>query len=333
VLSACTFAKVRILVTGAAGFIGSYVAQVLLREGHEVIGLDNLNNYYSPLLKHHRLKNLQAHPKFRFYPIDLADYSSLAGLFEVESPLDAVINLAARAGVRASLQDPLLYHHTNVTGSLHLLELMRQNGCTRYILASTSSLYAGTPLPFTEDQPVNTPISPYAASKKAAELMAYTYHYHYGFDVAVLRYFTVYGPAGRPDMSIFRFIEWTYRGEPIQLYGDGSQSRDFTFVEDVAQGTVAALQVKGYEIFNIGGGKAPTSLKEVIDYIAQRLGKQPYIQTHPLPKADLLHTQADISKAERLLSWRPKTDFWEGLEKTIQWHLQNRPLLDNLLLP
>ncbi len=323
----------RILVTGAAGFIGSFVAHTLLEQGHEIIGLDNLNDYYSPTLKHHRLKTLQAYPKFRFYPIDLTDYASLAGLFQIESPLDAVINLAARAGVRASLQDPFVYHHTNATGSLYLLELMRHNSCNRYILASTSSLYAGTPLPFTEDQPVNTPISPYAASKKAAELMAYTYHYHYGFDVAVVRYFTVYGPAGRPDMSIFRFIEWIYRGEPVHLYGDGSQSRDFTFVEDVAQGTIAALQVKGYEIFNIGGGKAPTSLREVIDYISQKLARPPDIRMHPFPRADILHTQADISKARRLLNWHPQTDFWDGLQKTIHWHLQNRALLDNLPLP
>ncbi len=323
----------RILVTGVAGFIGSYVARALLEQDHLVIGIDNLNSYYSPLLKHHRLSGLTTYPNFRFYPIDLTDYASLSGLFETEAPFDAVINLAARAGVRASLEDPLLYHHTNATGSLHLLELMRQKKCTRYILASTSSLYAGTPLPFTEDQPVNTPISPYAASKKAAEVMAYTYHYHYGFDVAILRYFTVYGPAGRPDMSIFRFIEWIYRGKPVHLYGDGSQSRDFTFVTDVAQGTIAALQVKGYEIFNIGGGKAPTSLRDVIDYIAQTIGRPPRIETHPLPKADILHTQADISKAQRLLGWTPQTDFWDGLQKTIEWHLNYRPLLDNLPLP
>lgn len=323
----------RILLTGAAGFIGSYTAEKLLLQGHEVIGIDNLNDYYAPALKKHRLSRLLTYERFRFYPVDLSDWQSMVGLFELVTPLDAVINLAARAGVRASLQDPLVYHHTNATGSLHLLELMRRHGVHRYVLASTSSLYAGTPLPFVEDQPVNTPISPYAASKKAAEQMAYTYHYHYGIDTAILRYFTVYGPAGRPDMSIFRFIEWIYRGEPLHLYGDGSQSRDFTYVEDVAAGTVAALSVQGYEIFNIGGGKAPTSLMEAIQYIEKRLGKKAHIIQHPLPKADMLHTQANIQKARTRLGWEPQVDFWTGLDRTINWHLEHRALLDTLPLP
>lgn len=323
----------RILLTGAAGFIGSYVAQKLLDRGHIVFGVDNLNSYYSPALKLYRLAQLERHSEFRFYAVDLADWESLSAVFACIGPLDAVINLAARAGVRASLEDPLVYHHTNATGSLHLLELMRRREIPRYVLASTSSLYAGTPLPFTEDRPVNTPISPYAASKKAAELLAYTYHYHYGIQAAVLRYFTVYGPAGRPDMSIFRFIEWVYRGQPIQLFGDGKQSRDFTYVEDVAEATVAALGVSGYEIFNIGGGKAPTSLLEVIEFIQRALGRSVPVTQHPLPKADLLHTQADISKAQRLLGWKPQVDFWEGLSRTIAWHTGNRDLLDTLPLP
>ncbi len=323
----------RVLLTGAAGFIGSYVAQKLLAQGHVVFGVDNLNNYYSPSLKLYRLSELDRHSDFRFYPIDIADWESLSAVFVQVGRLDAVANLAARAGVRASLEDPLRYHHTNATGSLHLLELMRRYEVPRYVLASTSSLYAGTPLPFTEGQPVNTPISPYAASKKAAEVLAYTYHYHYGIQAAVLRYFTVYGPAGRPDMSIFRFIEWVYRGQPIELYGDGKQSRDFTYVEDVAEATVAALSVTGYEIFNIGGGKAPTSLLEVIEYIQRALGREVPIHQKPLPKADMLHTQADISKAQRLLGWSPRVDFWEGLSRTIAWHKANRALLDSLPLP
>lgn len=323
----------QILLTGAAGFIGSYTAEKLLQQGHKVIGIDNLNDYYAPALKKYRLSRLQPYENFRFHPVDLSDWKSMHSLFELEAPIDAVINLAARAGVRTSLEDPLIYHHTNATGSLHLLELMRQYTVPLYVLASTSSLYAGTALPFTEDRPVNTPISPYAASKKAAELLAYTYHYHYGMNVAILRYFTVYGPAGRPDMSIFRFIEWVYRGQPLHLYGDGSQSRDFTYVEDVAAATVAALTVEGYEIFNIGGGKAPTSLLEVIGYIEERLGKKAHIIRHPFPKADLLHTQANIQKAQKKLGWTPQVDFWTGLDRTIEWHLRHRNLLDTLPLP
>ncbi|MCX7605696.1 MAG: SDR family NAD(P)-dependent oxidoreductase [Bacteroidia bacterium] len=323
----------RILLTGAAGFIGSYVAQKLIEAGHEVIGIDNLNDHYSPSLKKYRLARLLPHPQFRFFPADLSDWESLQAVFSYAVPLDAVVNLAARAGVRVSLLDPVLYHHTNATGSLHLLELMRRHAISRYVLASTSSLYAGAPLPFTEESPVNTPISPYAASKKAAEVWAYTYHYHYGIHAAVLRYFTVYGPAGRPDMSIFRFIEWTHRGQAIELFGDGTQSRDFTYVEDVAEATVKALQISGYEIFNIGGGKAPTSLLEVIAFIEKKLQRKASIIQHPMPKADVLHTQADISKARKVLSWEPKVDFWDGLERTIAWHQHNRPLLDTLPLP
>ncbi|GIV24059.1 MAG: SDR family NAD(P)-dependent oxidoreductase [Bacteroidia bacterium] len=323
----------RILLTGAAGFIGSHVAHKLLAQGHEVIGLDNLNDYYAPALKLYRLSKLEKHPVFRFYPVDISDWESLSSVFVRIGRVDAVMNLAARAGVRASLADPLVYHHTNATGSLHLLELMRRHEVPVYVLASTSSLYAGTPLPFTEERPVNTPISPYAASKKAAEMLAYTYHYHYGIQVAVLRYFTVYGPAGRPDMSIFRFIEWVYRGQPVELFGDGTQSRDFTFVEDVAEATVAALGIQGYEIINVGGGQAPTSLREVIAFIEKKLGKTAHIIQKPMPKADLLHTQASIEKAQRLLGWQPQVPFWEGLEKTLAWHLSHRALLDTLPLP
>ncbi|MEN2993251.1 MAG: SDR family NAD(P)-dependent oxidoreductase [Bacteroidia bacterium] len=322
----------RILLTGAAGFIGSYVARALLEKGYEVLGLDNLNAYYDVRLKFYRLSGLLAQKNFHFFPVDISDWVSLAALFKRIGPLDAVINLAARAGVRASLEEPLLYHHTNATGSLHLLELMRHYQVPRYVLASTSSLYAGTPMPFTEDQPVNTPISPYAASKKAAEVMAYTYHKHYGIHVSILRYFTVYGPAGRPDMSIFRFIEWIYRGQAVEIYGDGKQSRDFTFVEDVAQATVAALRLEGYTILNIGGGRAPTSLLEVVEFIERSLNKKAKLNFLPPQRADLVHTQADITRAQTLLGWQPQVDFYDGLAYTLKWHISNRALLDNLTL-
>ncbi|MGQ9863748.1 MAG: NAD-dependent epimerase/dehydratase family protein [Bacteroidia bacterium] len=321
----------QVWVAGAAGFIGSQVTAYLLEKGFSVVGLDNLNPYYDPKLKLHRLHTLQ-HENFHFYPVDITDEESLLALFRIHPP-EIIFNLAAQAGVRNSLSTPQRYFETNTLGNLSLLEHGRKFGLRKYVLASTSSLYAGSPLPFTEAQPVNTPISPYAASKKAAEVTAYTYHHLYGIDVAILRYFTVYGPAGRPDMSIFRIIEWIWRGEPLQIFGDGKQSRDFTYVKDVAQATALAMNLEGFHVLNIGGGRAPTSLQEVIEFIGKWLGKT-YMLTHLPPQtADILHTQADITLARNLLGWQPQTDFWSGLEDTLTWHKENRSLLDTLSLP
>ena len=191
------------------------------------------------------------------------------------------------------------------------------------VLASTSSLYAGQKMPFTEELPVNTPISPYAASKKSAEVMAYTYHYLYGIDVSIVRYFTVYGPASRPDMAIFRFIKWIDEGSAITLFGDGSQSRDFTYVDDIASGTIAACQNVGYEIINLGGGETPISLSFVIETIGKLLGKKVTIDHKPFHKTDMTETWADISKAEKLLSWKPEIQFEEGIARTVDWHRDN----------
>jgi len=256
-----------ILVTGCAGFIGSRVAALLIEQGQPVVGLDNLNAYYDVSLKQHRLQQLEKLPGFEFRAIDLENREALASLFR-EHAIEKVVNLAARAGVRYSMENPTVYMTTNALGSLNLLEEMRRHNIGKYMLASTSSLYAGQSMPFTEDLPVNTPISSYAASKKAAELMAYSHHFLHGIDVSICRYFTVYGPAGRPDMSIFRFIHWIDQGKPIELFGDGTQSRDFTFVDDIARGTIAALQPVGYEIFNLGGGNQPVSLNTIIEKLA-----------------------------------------------------------------
>ncbi|MCA9105034.1 MAG: GDP-mannose 4,6-dehydratase, partial [Planctomycetales bacterium] len=228
-----------------------------------------------------------------------------------------------RAGVRYSMANPHIYMTTNALGSLNLLELMREFEVPKYVLASTSSLYAGQPMPFVETLPVNTPISPYAASKKAAEVMAYSYHYLYGIDVSVVRYFTVYGPAGRPDMSVFRFIKWIDQGEPIELFGDGSQSRDFTYVDDIARGTILAMKPVGYEIINLGGGNQPISINTVIESLEKSLGKQGTVNRHPFHKADLVSTWADISKAKELLDWEPTVSLDEGLERTVQWYRDN----------
>jgi nucleoside-diphosphate-sugar epimerase len=202
----------------------------------------------------------------------------------------------------------------------------------KMVLASTSSLYAGQQMPFVETLPVNTPISPYAASKKAAEAMAYSYHHLYGIDVSIVRYFTVFGPCGRPDMSIFRFIKWIDEGTPIELFGDGTQNRDFTYVEDVALGTIAALKEVGYEIINIGGGKNPISLNTIIGWIETQLGKKATIERKPFHKADLLSTWADIEKAKSLLGWSPKTSVERGLEQTVEWHMENKDWLKEITL-
>ena len=319
----------RILVTGAAGFIGWRTAGKLLEHGFQVTGIDNLNDYYDVRLKSYRLNDLKKHEGFSFHKVDIEDLEALRPVFEEAAP-DAVINLAARAGVRYSLENPHVYLRTNTGGMLNLLELMRANDVKKIALASTSSLYAGQALPFQEDLAVNTPISPYAATKKAAEAMSYTYHHLFGLDVSVLRYFTVYGPAGRPDMSPFRFIKWIDEGTPIELFGDGSQSRDFTHVDDIAEGTIRALRPLGYEIINLGGGQKPYSIKYMIEKIEGLLGKKAVIDKKPFHKADMMETWADITKAKKLLGWEPKIGFDEGFEDTVRWHKENRDWIMDL---
>jgi len=344
-----------VVVTGCAGFIGSKVTDFLLRKGHTVIGVDSLNDAYDVRLKNWRLEQLDGKPEFEFFELDICNRDGLRDLFHSlfavrRSPIDAIINLAARAGVRQSVENPWIYFDTNVSGTLNLLELCREFGVKKFILASTSSLY-GEPnvtrqssivnrpnepyrlnepnkpnqlgKPFSEDDPTNGPLSPYAASKKAAEALCYTYHYLYGIDITVLRYFTVYGPAGRPDMSLFRFVQWISEGRPVTVYGDGQQSRDFTYVEDIAHGTVAALKPLGYEVINLGSDQ-PIVLNDAIRLIEELLGRKAKIQSKPRHPADVLATWADITKAERILDWRPQTNFKEGVAKLVEWYRSNR---------
>ncbi len=320
-----------ILVTGAAGFIGWRTAKFLLEGGFNVVGIDNMNNYYDVRLKEWRKKDLEKYENFRFFEVDIENLGALKVLFD-NFDFDAVLNLAARAGVRYSMENPHVYLQTNAQGTLNLLEMMKEKGIKKMVLASTSSLYAGQPMPFKETLPVNTPISPYAASKKAAEVMAYTYHHLYDMDITVVRYFTVYGPAGRPDMSIFRFIKWIDEGTPIKLFGDGSQARDFTYVDDIAKGTILAMKPMGYEIINLGGGKNPISLKTIIEKIENLLGKKAKIEYKPFHKADMKETWADIEKAEQLLGWKPEIDIDEGLKRTVEWYLENKNWLKDIRL-
>lgn len=314
------------LVTGAAGFIGARTAEMLLDAGYHVTGLDSLNDYYDPRIKVHRVEQLRKREGFLFCHQSIEDRPALEELFGANE-FDAVFNLAARAGVRASIEQPQVYVDTNITGTLNILDLMQRYGVGKLVLASTSSLYAGQPMPFVEDLPVNSPISPYAATKKAAEAMAYTYHHLYHIDVSVVRYFTVFGPAGRPDMSPLRFIRAIDDGQPLELYGDGTQSRDFTYIDDIARGTIAALQPIGYEVFNLGGGRNPITINEMIAVFESLIGRKAAIREGSFHEADMRATWADISKAKRLLGWEPRVSFEDGASKTVCWYQENRDWL------
>jgi len=325
----------RYLVTGCAGFIASKVTELLLEAGDLVVGVDNLNEAYDPLLKQWRLSRLQSREGFRFHRLDITDRAALERLFEADAstdapcsveavPYSAIVNLAARAGVRASVENPWVYYQANCDGTLNLLELARRFDVRKFVLASTSSIYgAHNAVPYREDADTNRPLSPYAASKKAAETLAYTYHYLHGMDVSILRYFTVYGPAGRPDMSIFRFVRRIAEGEAITVYGDGNQERDFTYVDDVARGTLSALKPLGYEVINLGNGR-PAKLTQVIDWIASLLEKQPKINWRPPHPADVPATWADIGRAKRLLAWSPQVALEQGIRRAVSWYQENR---------
>jgi len=316
----------RVVLTGCAGFIGSKVGELLLQQGCKVIGIDNLNDAYDVRLKEWRLKQLQGKADFQFRRLGIADKNGLSKAFADGGPFAAVINLAARAGVRQSLEDPWVYYKTNVTGTLNLLELCKDKKIKKFVAASSSSVY-GIPsesgYPFCEDQPTDHPLSPYAASKKATEGLCYAYHHLYGLDITLLRYFTVYGPAGRPDMSIFRFIKWIAEGEPLILYGDGTQERDFTYIDDIARGTILALKRTGYQIFNLGNDR-PVTIMRLISIIEDLLGKKAQIDHQPAHPADVPATWASIDKAKELLGWEPETRLEQGVKLAVEWYLENR---------
>ncbi|MDR3275563.1 MAG: SDR family NAD(P)-dependent oxidoreductase [Endomicrobium sp.] len=319
-----------ILVTGAAGFIGGKVCELLAKSEKNVIGLDNLNDSYDVRVKKHRLNNLKKLKNVQFYKADIEIKKDIEKIVK-KHKIGTIINLAARAGVRYSMENPFVYISTNVLGTLNLLEIAKENKMQKFILASTSSLYAGQKMPFVEGAAVNTPISPYAASKKAAEAMCYSYHYLYGLDISIVRYFTVYGPAGRPDMSIMRFIKWIDDGKPIELFGDGSQSRDFTYVEDIARGTIKSLKKAGFEIINLGGSRSH-KINYVITLIEKNLNKKAKYNYKPFHKADIVATLANIDKAKKILKWTPKVSLEQGIKKTVDWYLENKYWLKNINL-
>ncbi len=318
-----------ILITGVAGFIGSETARHFLENGFNVIGIDNLNDYYDPLLKKYRLERLKNYKNFRFLKIDIENTKKVNQVFE-NYRIERVVNLAARAGVRYSIENPYVYTLTNTFGTLNLLEAGKNHGIKKFVLASTSSLYAGQKMPFKEDLPVNEPISPYAASKKGAEALCYSYFHLYGIDTTILRYFTVYGPAGRPDMAYFRFIYWIDNDIPITVFGDGSQSRDFTFISDIARGTFIATNTQtGFEIINLGNDN-PRKLNYMIKLIEENLKKKAKIDYKAFHRADMKDTWASVEKARRILNWNAEISLENGIEKTVKWYIENRDFVNSL---
>jgi len=327
------------LVTGCAGFIGSHVCRRLAEAGHRVLGIDNLNDAYDPQLKRWRLSQLAPLPNFCFQRLDISRPRELTRLFASCAnertdgpPVDAVLNLAARAGVRASVDNPWVYLETNAGGTLNLLEACRQYGIPKFVLSSTSSLYGRhNAVPYREDASTSRPVSPYAASKQSAEAFTYAYHSLHQLDVSVLRYFTVYGPAGRPDMSVFRFIRWIAEGEPLDVYGDGSQRRDFTYIDDIVRGTIAAIRPVGYETINLGSDR-PVELRAMISNLEKLLDRPAKLRFHPVHPADVEATWADITKAKRLLDWSPAVTLEEGLAHCVAWYRAHRDWAQHVAL-
>ena len=320
------------VVTGAAGFIAFKVIDLLLREGHTVIGLDNLNDAYDIRLKEWRLENLKSNRNFFFHHQDICDLPAIRQILAGKK-IAAVINLAARAGVRSSVEDPWSFVNSNVIGTLNMLEISRQMEIPKFIVASTSGIYgANPPLPTPEEADSSHPLQPYAASKKAAETLAYSYHYLHGLDVTVLRYFTVYGPAGRPDLFLFRFVQWIAEGRAVRVSGDGNQTRGCTYLDDIARGTLMALKPMGYEILNLGGEQV-VSINEFIHRLEILLDKKANIEHYPRHQADVLENRADISKARSLLGWQPEINLDDGIARLVEWYLAERSWASQILTP
>lgn len=319
------------LVTGAAGFIGARTTEFLLLDGHTVTGVDNMNDAYDVRMKEYRLKRLQSMDGFSFHKMDISD-KAIIERFGNER-FDGVINLAARAGVRYSVEDPWIFAQSNVVGTLNMLELCKQTGTKKFIVASTSSIYGeDPPYPTPESASSSEPLQPYAASKKGAEAMCHAYHHLYGIDVSVLRYFTVYGPAGRPDLALFRFVQWISEGRPVRVNGDGEQSRGFTYIDDIARGTILALKPLGYEIINIGGHEVIT-INNLIGLIEEVVGKKAEVVHGPPNPADMRSNWADVTKAGQLLGWEPQYDMRAGVEKLVEWYNAERGWAKDILTP
>jgi len=308
-----------LLVTGGAGFIGSHVVDALLARGERVVCVDNFDAFYDPAIKRANLEGAKASPNFTLIEADIRDRDAMAAVCD-RHQVNRIFHAAARAGVRPSLADPFLYEDVNIRGTLVMLEVARQRPITTFVFASSSSVYGGVEtVPFSESMALSRPISPYAATKLAGEHLCYTYHHLYGLPITCLRFFTVYGPRQRPEMAIHLFVRLVTEGKPVPMYGDGSARRDFTYIDDIVQGVLAALdRPYPFEIFNLGESET-VELRELIRLIEASLGKRATIQSWPAQPGDMPITYADIAKARRLLEYRPTTPVKVGLERFIEW--------------
>jgi UDP-glucuronate 4-epimerase len=309
------------IVTGAAGFIGSHLSERLLNDGWTVVGVDSFDAFYDPAIKRRNISGCLSHPGFRLIEADIRDKAAMEKA--VEADTDVIVHLAARAGVRPSIAEPALYTDVNINGTVTLLEAARERNVPRFVFASSSSVYGNNrKVPFSEDDNVDFPISPYAATKKAGELICHTYHHLHGLAINCLRFFTVYGPRQRPDLAIHKFAKLIEDGKPIPIYGDGTMMRDFTYIEDILNGIVAAIDhCTGYEIYNLGESE-PISVNDLIAEIEHALGKKAIRQYLPLQPGDVDRTYADVAKAESHLGYKPSTDIRTGLAHFVAWFRQ-----------
>lgn len=313
----------KILVTGGAGFVGSSLVRRLIKENIKVICVDNLSGNYNPLIKNNITRELRTNKNFIFYKINICNYRKLEKIFIKEKP-DKVCHLASEVGVRKSLELPEKYIKVNILGTLNLLKLATKFHLSNFVYSSSSSVYGkNTKLPYSENDKTEAPISPYGATKKSAELMIHAYHEIYNLNCTILRFFTVYGPGGRPDMAPFLFVDAVYKGKYLNKYGNGKTMRDYTYIDDITEGIVKALNKNlSFEIINLGNGH-PVTLNKLISLIEKIIGKKALIKKSNQPKCDSPVTYADISKAKRLLEYFPKTSIENGIKNFFNWYVKN----------
>lgn len=309
-----------ILVTGAAGFIGSHVSECFIKKGDSVVGVDNFDDFYPAELKDSNIAELKKNNRFSFYKEDIRDTKALNEIFR-QNDIEVVIHLAAKAGVRPSIESIEQYYDVNVNGTVFLLEAMKRNGVKKMIFASSSSIYGNNAkVPFSESDPVDNPISPYASTKKSGELLCHVYHHLYNFNITCLRFFTVYGPRQRPDLAIHKFARLIDEGLPVPFYGDGNTSRDYTYIADIVEGIDCAInRIGGYQIYNLGESNVIT-LNQLIKTIETNLGKKAIINRQPMQPGDVVKTYADISKAKAEIGYNPKYDFDTGIKEFVKWY-------------